>query len=145
MIERLERIWHTEIPISKAMGIRAVAFDGATLQVQAPLDANINVHGTAFAGSLYAVAALCGWGTTWLQLEQRNLQGSIVIAEGHITYATPVSGDIDVRCTFDAGAQHEALTKLDERGRCRFALTVEIGADAARFDGSYAVRLGSES
>lgn len=145
MIDRLEQIWHAEIPISKAMGIRAVSFDGTTLQVKAPLANNINVHGTAFAGSLYAVAALCGWGTTWLQLEQRKLGGSIVIAEGHINYAAPVSGDIEVSCTFDPAVQREALAKLDDSGRCRFALTVEIGNGAAQFEGSYAVRLGNES
>jgi thioesterase domain-containing protein len=57
--------------------------------VRAELEPNINVHGTAFAGSLYAIAALCGWGMTWLQLKTRHIDGSIVIAEGNIRYARP--------------------------------------------------------
>lgn len=139
MIEQLQSIWHTRIPISKAMGIQATGYDGVTLSARAGLAENINVHGTAFAGSLYAIAALCGWGMTWLN--ENSLEGSIVIARGHIDYARPVTGDIDVACRFDADAQLAAMDKLRATGKCRFELSVEIGAGAARFDGSYAVLL----
>ena len=125
VIERLETIWHSEIPISRAMGIRATGYDGSVLRARAGLAENVNVHGTAFAGSLYAIAALCGWGMTWLQLEERSLRGSIVIAEGHITYTRPVTGDIEVCCRFDPQEQAEALERLAATGKCRFALTVE--------------------
>lgn len=145
MIDRLESIWHSEIPISKAMGIHATAYDGGILRANAGLAENINVHGTAFAGSLYAIAALCGWGMTWLQLEERGLVGSIVIAEGRIKYTKPVTGDIEVSCRFDPIEQAEALDRLAQTGKCRFQLSVEIGSDAARFNGSYAVRLGMKS
>lgn len=141
MIEQLQSIWHTRIPISKAMGIQATGYDGVTLSARAGLTENVNVHGTAFAGSLYAIAALCGWGMTWLKLKEQGLQGSIVIASGHIDYARPVTADIDVACRFDADAQLEAMDKLRATGKCRFELSVEIGAGAARFDGNYAVRL----
>ena len=98
MIEQLQSIWHTRIPISKAMGIQATGYDGVALSARAGLAENINVHGTAFAGSLSAIAALCGWGMTWLKLKENSLEGSIVIARGHIDYARPVTGDIDVAC-----------------------------------------------
>lgn len=142
MIEVLESIWHREIPISKAMGVRATGYDGETLRARAGLVENINVHGTAFAGSLYAVAALCGWGMVWLKLRERRLAASIVIAEGHIRYARPVAEDIEVGCRFDASDQHDAWARLERDRRCRFALSVDVGDGAARFDGNYAVRLG---
>ena len=141
MIDQLQTIWHTRIPISKAMGIQATGYDGVTLSARAGLAENINVHGTAFAGSLYAIAALCGWGITWLKLKEQDLDGSIVIASGHIDYARPVAGDIEVACRFDADAQLAAMDKLRDTGKCRFELSVEIGAGAARFDGNYAVLL----
>lgn len=144
MIERLQTIWHTRIPISKAMGIEATGYDGLTLTARAGLAENINVHGTAFAGSLYAIAALCGWGMTWLKLEEEQLTGSIVIASGHIDYAKPVAGDISVSCRFDPETQRQAMARLTETGKCRFELAVEIGAGAARFDGNYAVLLGDQ-
>ena len=141
MLDELQSIWHTRIPISKAMGIQATGYDGVTLSARAGLAENINVHGTAFAGSLYAIAALCGWGITWLKLKEAGLDGSIVIASGHIDYARPVSGDIDVTCRFDSEAQLTAMDKLRATGKCRFELAVTIGAGAARFNGNYAVLL----
>ena len=88
----LEQTWHEEIPISKAMGIRVADFANDQLVVRAELEPNINVHGTAFAGSLYAIAALCGWGMTWLQLRSRRIDGSIVIADGTYSLRPPGEG-----------------------------------------------------
>ena len=142
----LERIWHAEIPISKAMGIRVDEFANDRLVVRAALAPNINVHGTAFAGSLYAIAALCGWGMTWLQLKTRRIDGSIVIADGRIHYERPVASDIVAECRFGSNVQAEALTRLLAEGKTRFALECSIqsnGHDAARFSGDYAVRVGT--
>jgi thioesterase domain-containing protein len=136
----LERIWHTEIPISAAMDIRIHAYANDLIEVHAALAPNVNVHGTAFAGSLYAVAALTGWGLTWLKLRERGLTGHIVIAEGSIRYAKPVDGEIVSRCRFDAGVHAAAFAKLAATGRCRFTLECEIGDGAAMFSGQYAVR-----
>jgi len=136
----LERIWHTEIPISAAMDIRIHSYANDVLEVHAALAPNVNVHGTAFAGSLYAVAALTGWGLTWLQLRKRNLPGHIVIAEGSIRYVRPVDGEIVARCAFDAATHEAPFAKLASTGRCRFTLECSIGGDAAVFAGQYAVR-----
>jgi len=140
----LERTWHDEIPISKAMGIRVGEFANDRLVVRAQLAPNINVHGTAFAGSLYAIAALCGWGMTWLQLKVRAIDGSIVIADGRIHYDRPVKSEIVASCRFSADEYAEALARLESEGKTRFPLECSIEADgviAARFDGDYAVRL----
>lgn len=144
LTEELERTWHSEIPISKAMGIHVIAFNDDVFDVRAALAPNINVHGTAFAGSLYAVAALTGWGMTWLQLKTRAIDASIVIASGNIDYSKPVAEDINARCRFDAGVHAQALDALLRDGKCRFPLECSIaanGAEAARFRGDYAIRL----
>ena len=140
----LEAIWHREIPISATMGIEIVEFANDRLVVRAPLAPNVNVHGTAFAGSLYAIAALCGWGMTWLQLKRRKLDASIVIADGHIHYAAPVSAAIEASCEFPVAELTAAMAQLTERGKARFPLECAItcnGIEAARFRGDYAVRL----
>ena len=139
----LERTWHEEIPISKAMGIQVIDFANDQLVVRAGLAPNINVHGTAFAGSLYAIAALCGWGMTWLQLKTRRIGGSIVIADGRIHYERPVKEPIVATCVFSTTDQAEALARLAADGKTRFILDCVIranGANAARFTGDYAVR-----
>jgi len=140
----LERTWHEEIPISKAMGIRVTDFANDQLVVRAELEPNINVHGTAFAGSLYAIAALCGWGMTWLQLKTRRIDGSIVIANGNIHYERPVKEPIVATCRFILTDQADALARLKSQGKTRFNLGCVIranGNDAARFTGEYAVRV----
>ena len=140
----LERTWHEEIPISKAMGIRVTDFANDQLVVRAELEPNINVHGTAFAGSLYAIAALCGWGMTWLQLKTRRIDGSIVIADGRIHYERPVKEPIVATCRFILADQTDAMARLKAQGKTRFNLECVIranGNDAARFTGEYAVRV----
>jgi len=140
----LERTWHDEIPISKAMGIRVGEFANDRLVVRARLEPNINVHGTAFAGSLYAIAALCGWGMTWLQLRTHAIDGSIVIADGRIHYERPVKSEIVATCRFAADEHAEVLARLKSDGKARFPLECLIdthGEVAARFGGDYAVRI----
>jgi thioesterase domain-containing protein len=101
------------------------------------------VHGTAFAGSLYAIQALTGWGMMHLQLKLNVLDASIVIASGQINYAKPVAEDIFVRCSF--GQHHDEMTKLKTSGKGRFPLVCEVlladGSRAGEFSGVYAVRL----
>lgn len=143
-LDELQQTWHAEIPISKAMAIEVSDYQNGQLIISADLIPNINVHGTAFAGSLYAISALCGWGSTWLQMKQIQTDTSIVIAEGHISYLRPVKARIFARCHFDPDAHRQTLQQLVEGGKGRFELGVEIFHQhevLANFSGSYAVRI----
>ncbi|MAD07648.1 MAG: hypothetical protein CMP86_09570 [Gammaproteobacteria bacterium] len=139
----LQAIWYQQIPLSKAMDMRIVDFADNTLTCSASLAPNVNVHGTAFAGSLYAVQALTGWGMMHLQLRLHELDASIVIANGQIDYAKPVAEEIMVSCSF--GGQEAAMDTLQKSGKGRFQLTSEVqlsdGSHAGSFSGLYAVRL----
>ena len=76
------------------LGIRVDDFSGSTLTLSAPLHPhNTNVHGTAFAGSLYSVAVLCSYylARQWLLLQQPNLAHYTLVAKtGTIQYRRPV-------------------------------------------------------
>ena len=139
----LQTIWHQQIPLSQAMQMQIADFDGRVLTTEASLAPNVNVHGTAFAGSLYAIQALTGWGMMHLQLKLNALDASIVIASGQINYAKPVAQDIYVRCSF--GEHAAEMTKLKATGKGRFPLTCQVlladGHPAGEFSGDYAVRL----
>jgi len=143
LCEQLQAIWYKQIPLSQAMQMRIADFNGLALTTEASLAPNVNVHGTAFAGSLYAIQALTGWGMMHLQLALNTLDASIVIASGQINYAKPVAQDIRVRCSFD---DHLAeMEKLRANGKGRFPLTCHVlladGKPAGEFSGEYAVRL----
>lgn len=86
----LQKVWHNDIPVSKAMAIKIFQYTGRSIELTAPLARNINVHGTMFAGSIYTLATLCGWGLIQLQQREREIEGSIVLAEGSIQYLQPI-------------------------------------------------------
>ncbi|MEQ8486658.1 MAG: YiiD C-terminal domain-containing protein [Pseudomonadales bacterium] len=139
----LEARWHREIPISAEMGVGVAGFDGTTLQVHAALAPNVNVHGTVFGGSLFSVAALCGWGQVYLQLQQQGLDASILFVGGSIRCLAPARDDMQADCIWTADAGN-ALATLPEAGRCRVHLSVAVDsgrARAAEFEGEYALRL----
>ena len=142
-LERLGTTWHEEIPLTRAMGLVPVSWRDGTLTVAADLEPNVNVHGTAFAGSLYSVAALSGWGLVHLELEAADVVGSIVIADGRIRYQRPVTERIVARCTLPATDREAGLRALaGPAGKARFTLTSVIECDgraAAEFEGVYAV------
>lgn len=86
----LQQTWQQSIPISDAMGIRIYQYTGRMLETRAVLARNINVHNTMFAGSIYSLATLTGWGMVQLQLQEKGLDGAIVLAEGSVKYDKPL-------------------------------------------------------
>ena len=139
----LQTTWHAEIPISAAMGTEVVSYADNEFVVRAGLEPNINVHGTAFAGSLYAICALTGWGMVWLKLREAGLDGHIVLAEGRIEYGRAVTGDIVCSCRFDPEVQGPGLAAFAKSPRTMLALSCTIdtrGKQAVRFEGIYAIR-----
>jgi thioesterase domain-containing protein len=142
LIAELQATWHHDIPPAAAMAIEVTAYDGRTLMVRAPLAANRNVHGTAFAGSLFSVCVLTGWGATWLALRERGLAGSIVVADSQIRYRKAVSGDIVCRCTTEPQSLDTAFAGFSASGRARLPLSCTIDAGdklAVAFEGTYVV------
>ena len=57
----LEQRIHAGIPLSRSVQFHIAELDGQSIRVAAPLAPNINVHGTGFAGSLYALGILTAW------------------------------------------------------------------------------------
>ena len=138
----LEEIWYKKIPLSKAMSMRAIKFDESTLKCSASLEPNTNVHGTAFAGSLYAIQALAGWSMVYLQLRLLKVSATIVIAKGSIDYAKPVAEEILVECKFpDKTTFAEDLVR-NEKARIELSTSVTLKNDdvASSFSGIYAIK-----
>jgi thioesterase domain-containing protein len=142
LTQELELTWHRDIPLAAAMSIRVAGYDGRTLILRAPLPPNRNLHGTAFAGSLFSTCVLTGWGATWLALRERDLAGVIVVAESNIQYRKAVAGEIVCRCTPDADALRAGREQFATTGRASFELVCTIdNADkrAVTFTGKYVV------
>lgn len=139
----LQATWLREIPLAAALGIELAAAEAGELIVRAPLVPNRNLHGTAFAGSLYSVCVLAGWGIVWLALRQAGHDGLIVATDCRIQYRRAVTGEIVCRCKLDATTVDRAVTEFAAAGRTELAVDCVIGApprQAVLFHGTYAVR-----
>jgi thioesterase domain-containing protein len=142
LCEELTATWHREIPIVAAMGVTVEGYDGRSLKVRAPFEPNRNVHGTTFAGSLYSVCVLTGWGAVWLALRERGLAGVIYAAESTVQYRKGVDDDLLCVCTPDAAPLRVGIEQFVTAGRATFDLVCSIDhADkrAVTFAGKYVV------
>jgi thioesterase domain-containing protein len=142
LTRELETLWLTDIPVTAAMGVRIASYDGATLCVRAPLEPNHNPHGTAFAGSLYSLCVLTGWGSVWLALRSRGIEALLVAADSTIRYRRAVGEELVCKCTVDASALEAALAEFATNGKARLMLacTIDAGDErAVTFAAQYAI------
>jgi thioesterase domain-containing protein len=134
-----ENFLYAQIPLAKAMGVRVVAANADRVVLSAPLDANHNHLGTAFGGSLNAVAVLAGYAFLWLRLGDRDAH--VVVRRSSIDYRRPVTGEIRAVCIApDEAAIAAFQTRFAQKGKARITLDVtieEAGAVCVTFQGEY--------
>ena len=77
-----------------------------------------------FAGSIYSLATLTGWGLIHLWLKNTNKVGDIVLGDGNIHYHKPVSQQPGaIVCMSDIEGD---LNALDEGNKARLKVKVEV-------------------
>lgn len=139
--EQLQQMLHQQIPLTRGMALRVLGYDGLALRLAAPLAPNVNDKGTAFGGSLYTIAVLCGWSLLRLKLNEVGLnKKNIVIQEANTRYLLPVTGELRAACTLTPDASTEFMQRLKIKGRARITLTVTIHQQdktAVEFTGNY--------
>lgn len=136
MLQTLQFTWHKTIPVSEFMAITPLTFDGAILTVRAPLEPNINLHQTMFAGSIYTLMTLTGWGMVWLQQQLAHVEGDIVLADAHIRYLSPVTSPPVATVRWE----NADLTRLSVGRKAKAQLRVHLFCDdqlCAEFTGIY--------
>ena len=142
-LQSLETLLHSEIPITRAMGVRVAGWRENTLELSAPLDANINHKDTAFGGSINSLMTLAGWGVLSLLLRRRGLAAKVVIQSSSTEYHSPIVGDFTARCRApEAEALERLVRTLQRRGRARIGLRAEVVQGeilAASFEGRFVV------
>ncbi|MBF8755336.1 YiiD C-terminal domain-containing protein [Pseudomonas guariconensis] len=140
----LQSVLHSDIPLTREMGMAVIGWEDHCLRLQLPLAPNVNHKSTMFGGSLYCGAVLVGWG--WLHLRLRELgidDGHIVIQEGQISYPLPVTGTAVARCEAPDDKTWERFVAMyQRRGRARLTLDTvvcNVGNDepAVKFSGQY--------
>ena len=140
-VELLQKVFSDDIPITNAIGLRVVSVTNNSLSLSAPLEKNHNDKNTAFAGSLYSVAVLAGWGFLQMALKNAGLDGQVVIQESGIKYYQPVTDDIVAKCSADFETDMEKFLQLfrrKDRARIRLVVQIHQGEQlAVEFEGQY--------
>lgn len=125
--EALQQKTREAIPLSDAMQfcIDSLALDA--IQVSAPLSPNVNIHGTAFAGSIYSLAVLTGWAFCTHILDEMEIEAELVVAKAEIRYHAPVNVDLLCRCSTTADERESFLRRFRKRGKGVLSLSIEVG------------------
>jgi thioesterase domain-containing protein len=149
--QRLGALWAEGIPLAGTMGVQVRRLDPQLLEVTAPLAPNRNHMGSAFGGSLQALATLAGWGVTLIASGDPDAH-HVVIRDAQMRFLEPVRGELSAVATRpSAGAVAAFHATLAARGRARLTVPVIIRGPgdsvAARFVGEFValVRAGASA
>jgi len=111
---------YQSMPPVAVMDLTIADYDGARLQLHAPLACHVNDKGCAFGGSLASMMTLASWGLVWLQLEAVGLEADIYVADSHVRYLAPLYDDLQVQAELAADADWQTfVATLRQRGRAR--------------------------
>lgn len=135
----IEKYFRDKIPLTRAMAVRVESWAGGRLVLSAPLEENHNHLGTAFGGSLNALAMLAGYGLIWLVLGDANAH--VVVRRGTANFSQPVCGELRAVCTAPLEAEIDDFrARFASRGKARITLRAIIEGDggaAVEFEGEY--------
>lgn len=136
----LEAYLHANIPLTRAMAVSAVSVHAEGVTLSAPLDPNINVHGTAFGGSVSTLGVLAAWSVVHLRLEAEAVDAQLVIHKSETEFLAPITGRFEASAHIDAQAWADFRTVFDRRGKARLSVIAELlfeGRVAARMTGEF--------
>lgn len=85
---RIQEFLRSHIALAESMDAHVVGVEGDRFVIEAPMNANFNHLGTAFGGSIAAMAMLAAYGLVWSRLG--DSRAHLVIKEGRIRYRRPI-------------------------------------------------------
>ena len=119
------------IPLSEAMQFEINALNLESISVSAPLQPNVNIHGTGFAGSIYSLAVLTGWALCTHILAELEIDAELVVAKGEIRYRAPVTGDFECHCMTTEAQRDEFVQGVETHGKGILNLEIQVGSQPA--------------
>ena len=91
-----------------------------------------------FAGSIFSLATLTGWGMIFLQLKEKNLSGEIVLGDANIHYHKPITMQPRALCNIESLSGKFESLKRDKKCCIKLKVAILNGDEAvAEFSGVY--------
>ncbi|MGN6369567.1 MAG: YiiD C-terminal domain-containing protein [Phycisphaerae bacterium] len=123
-LAEITALLHQELPLTRAMGVQLSAWDGATVQLTAPLEPNVNHTATAFGGSIASLAILAGYTALFLLLRDRAIPAHLLIQKTAIDFLRPINSSLTATATLPPPTELDPfLLTLQQKRRGR--ITVE--------------------
>jgi thioesterase domain-containing protein len=136
----LERYLHQQIPLSEAMGVKALSATTQCVVLTAPLEPNINHKRTAFGGSISALGILAAWSLLHLRLIEARYDCEVVIQSSQMEYDRPITGAFAARSSLAENLWPTFLRTLARKKRARIEIQSSLvceGVLAARLSGRF--------
>jgi len=139
--ESLQSLFHEQMPLTRAMGLMVKTCNREMVELRAPLSLNHNHLGTAFGGSLIALATAAAYGMLWTLIGETG--SHLVIQSSNMRYMKPVRGDLKAICYSPAQeAVQEFIQTFQSKGKARIQCEVSLYENdlpAAVFTGIFVV------
>ena len=123
----LQKTIRDSIPLSEAMQFSIDALDIDAIRVSAPLEPNINIHGTGFAGSIYSLAVLTGWALCTHIMQELEFEAELVVGSAEIQYRAPVTQSLNCYCRCDESQRQQFQQALLATGKGKLLLNIDVG------------------
>lgn len=140
---QIEQYLYKHIPITKALGVKAISFSENEVKLKAPLFNNINHRSTAFGGSISSLLITTGWSYLRLLFDDHKTIPAIVISRSSTDYIKPISQDFVAELVIPEENEIEKFKEMYNRfGKSRITLKAQIKAGQqiqAAFEGDFVV------
>jgi thioesterase domain-containing protein len=139
----IEEYLYYHIPITRSLGVMAMAFSEKEIRFKAPLSANINHRSTAFGGSISSLLITTGWSYLRLLFDDIDPTPKIVIGRSCTNYLKPVTSDFSSELVIPEKHESENFMEMFDRfGKARITLQAHIKKKEsvlADFEGDFVV------
>lgn len=142
--QQLTDYLHREVPLTAAMQIRVLQCAPDVVEIAAPLTPNLNLHGTAFAGSLATLSLISGWTVLHAALRDAKLKTHLVAQKSECTFHAPGTQELRAIARLPAKEWTHFVSALQKKGRARINIVTEVrtgGTLAVTHIGTYAAKL----
>lgn len=135
-------ILQTQIPLSKAMGVRVLRVSTAKgVKFKLPLKPNRNHKNTAFGGTLVAGQALAAWSWLMSLLESHDLHAEVVVQRLQSEFYRPVDQEFTIETEVVSPKDISQFIKtLRKKKRARIAISTFVLVRkkiVAKYSGEY--------
>jgi len=131
LLKKYQSLVNDNIPLTQYMEWSIQNLGPHQINTSTQLSPNINVHGTAYAGSIYAAAMATGWTLMKCWYDHHEFKTELVAAEANIRYKAPISGDFECEAQIDQSSPEflKLFSRLKEFRSCGFPLTIKINCN----------------